>query len=151
MSYVKKSKNYEIDADYQSVFADGIMLSVEANDSVKMIFFENTYKFDPHRGYDKENKVSRLKFEVRMTMDTLNKLSTQLFNTALPSHLADLVKIKGMHQVSGNVIKEIDKLSDDISETVFDTDNPIINERIDDAYNAILGRMAKEENETTDE
>jgi|CXWL01.1.fsa_nt_gi hypothetical protein len=142
----RKFKKFEIDVDYQSTFADGVTLSVEENDTVKLIFYENTYKFEPNLGYDKDIKISRLKFEVRLSLTTLNKLAPIIFDAIRPSLAVDTVKIRAMHKLSLNTIKEIDKLGDVIIKRIFDTDDPVkYDSDIQEIVNSVGNRMLKDE------
>lgn len=141
----KKKKEYDIDPDYQSVFADGVILSTEENDTVRMIFYENTYEFNPNTGIDKDKKTSRLKFEVRMSSMTLERLSAQMFNALLPNLTIDTLKVREMHRLNPNILKEIDKLSNDVSSTTFDTDNPVFNEELNEIHRSIITRILKED------
>jgi len=141
----KKQKNFEIDVDYQSTFADGVIISPEDNDTVKMIFYENTYKFDPKGGLDKDSKISRLKFEVKLSSYTLEKLSSHIFNVIMPNMVVDFVKIKQMHRLKKSTINEINKLSDNVVGRTFDTDNPVRNEDLEDLHRSIMDRMFRDE------
>lgn len=139
-------KKFEIDTEYQSIFADGVTVSVEENDMVKLIFYENTYKFDPNSGYDKETKISRMKFEVRVSLTTLTKLSPIIFTAIQPSMVVDTVKIKGMHKLNPKTIKEIDKLGDVVIKKIFDTDDPIkYDNEIQDIFFSASERMLKDD------
>lgn len=141
----KKPKNFETDIDYQSLYADGVILSPEDNDTVRMIFYENTYKFDPKNGFDKETKVSRLKFEIKMSSYVLEKLSAHLFNATMPNSIINLTKIRELNRMNPNIVKEIEKLSADVVKISFDTDNPIFNEDLQNLYFSIMDRMLRED------
>lgn len=139
-------KKFEIDVDYQSTFADGVTLSIEGNDTVKLIFYENTYKFDPNLGYDKDTKISRLKFEVRLSMVTLNKLSPMIFNAIRPSLAIDTIRTRALHRLSVNTLKEINKLGDTITKKIFDTDDPVkYDSDIQEIVDSVGNRMFKDE------
>lgn len=143
---IPNPKHFEIDADYQSVFADGLILKVEDNDTVKLIFYENTYKFNPEFGYDKDQKVSRLKFEVRMSLTTLSKLSMIAFDATYSGMIVDSVKIRTMNKLSPNTIKTIDNLSNETFKTVFDTDNPTkYADNFSDLFQSATERLLKDD------
>lgn len=142
----RKHKKFEIDVDYQSIFADGLTVSVEENDIVKLIFYENTYKLDPNSGYDKDTKISRLKFEVKLSLTTLMRLSPIIFSAIQPSMVVDTVKIKGMHKLNPKTIKEIDKLGDVVLKKIFDTDDPVkYDSEIQDIFHSASQRMLKDD------
>jgi hypothetical protein len=140
----KKPKNYEIDIEYQSVYADGVIVSPDDNDTAKLVFYENVYKFDPNSGYDKDKKISRLKFEVKVSSYVLEKLTSQLINATLSNQAINFMKIQQMNKLKPSVVKEIEKLSEDVTKKTFDTDNPVYNKDLEDIFQSVMARMMKD-------
>lgn len=121
MSKEIKSKGFEVDADYTSVYADGMLVSLEDNDTVRIIFYENVYAQNPQTGIDKDRKISRMKFEVRLSSDTMMRFESQLGKTNLPKYL-NFMHTMDHEKIHSKTTQEIESFERDIRNRVFDTD-----------------------------
>ena len=139
---------YEEDPDYSTVYADNVILQI--GETCRLIFYQDVVKVTDDHKIDKNTRRKRLKFEVRLPLTTVQRLTNNGSNLVnLHYHTLNLVQGKK----DPKVIEAWWKMHGRMRKSLYDTENFVVdaktNQQLNDDLEELSGRISHSEKDNS--